>query len=207
MLRVRNRLIKSERGATSVEYALMVGLLAVGIIVSAVALNGKIGATFGRSAAVLGLGGNAKVTTLPFGSPTGQIVVSAGSKVEDWTVETANIDLWSHTFVSNPTGEATIELAGSPGDARIAQEISTVPGQQYRLKYTTRGFYSGTSTMVVSAGAESRVDSIPTGSPWLNKTLDFTADATSTRISFESTTGSPCLCNGPGITRVSVELL
>jgi Flp pilus assembly pilin Flp len=203
----RNRTSRTERGATSVEYALMVGLLAIGIIASAAALNSKVGGTFGRSAAVLGLGGNAKITNLPFGSPTGQIVVSAGSRVEDWTVETANIDLWSNAIVSSPSGQATIELAGSPGDARIAQEISTVPGQKYRLRYTSRGFYAGTSTMVVTVGAQSRVDSIPTGSPWLDNTFDFTASSGSTRISFESTTGSPCLCNGPGITQVSVELL
>jgi pilus assembly protein Flp/PilA len=35
-----------ERGATAVEYALMVGLIAVGIITAVVALKNKVGATF-----------------------------------------------------------------------------------------------------------------------------------------------------------------
>jgi pilus assembly protein Flp/PilA len=37
-----------ERGATAVEYALMVGLIAVGIITAVVALKNKVGNTFNR---------------------------------------------------------------------------------------------------------------------------------------------------------------
>jgi pilus assembly protein Flp/PilA len=37
-----------ERGATAVEYALMVGLIAVGIIIAVSALSNKTAATFNR---------------------------------------------------------------------------------------------------------------------------------------------------------------
>ncbi len=37
-----------ERGATAVEYALMVGLIAVGIITAVVALKDKVSTTFQR---------------------------------------------------------------------------------------------------------------------------------------------------------------
>ncbi len=39
----------SEKGATAVEYALMVGLLAIGIIGSVTFLKGKVGSTFNRA--------------------------------------------------------------------------------------------------------------------------------------------------------------
>jgi pilus assembly protein Flp/PilA len=43
-----------ERGATAVEYALMVGLIAVGIIGAVVALKDKIGSTLNKVASSLG---------------------------------------------------------------------------------------------------------------------------------------------------------
>jgi pilus assembly protein Flp/PilA len=45
--------IKSERGATAVEYGLLVGLIAVAIIVAVAALGGKLSGLFQRTAATL----------------------------------------------------------------------------------------------------------------------------------------------------------
>jgi pilus assembly protein Flp/PilA len=42
-----------ERGATAVEYALMVGLIAVGIIIAVSALSNKTAATFNKVTATL----------------------------------------------------------------------------------------------------------------------------------------------------------
>lgn len=43
-----------ERGATAVEYALMVGLIAVGIITAVVALKNKVSSTFNTVANTIG---------------------------------------------------------------------------------------------------------------------------------------------------------
>ena len=45
--------IKSERGATAVEYGLLVGLIAVAIIVAVATLGGKLSALFQKSANAL----------------------------------------------------------------------------------------------------------------------------------------------------------
>ena len=45
--------VKSERGATAVEYGLLVGLIAVAIIVAVAALGGKLSGLFQRTAATL----------------------------------------------------------------------------------------------------------------------------------------------------------
>lgn len=45
--------VKSERGATAVEYGLLVGLIAVAIIVAVAALGGKLTNLFQRSANAL----------------------------------------------------------------------------------------------------------------------------------------------------------
>ena len=46
--------IKNERGATAVEYALMVALIAVAIIAAVMALTGGLNGIFGRITAALG---------------------------------------------------------------------------------------------------------------------------------------------------------
>jgi pilus assembly protein Flp/PilA len=43
-----------ERGATAVEYALMVGLIAVGIITAVVVLKNKVASTFNTVSGTLG---------------------------------------------------------------------------------------------------------------------------------------------------------
>ena len=48
------RALMDDRGATAVEYALMVGLIAVGIIVSVVALKTKVAKTFNTVAGTIG---------------------------------------------------------------------------------------------------------------------------------------------------------
>jgi pilus assembly protein Flp/PilA len=45
--------VKSERGATAVEYGLLVGLIAVAIIVAVAALGGKLSGLFQRTANTL----------------------------------------------------------------------------------------------------------------------------------------------------------
>ena len=46
--------VKNERGATAVEYALMVALIAVAIIAAVMALTGGLNGIFGRITAALG---------------------------------------------------------------------------------------------------------------------------------------------------------
>jgi len=45
--------VKSERGATAVEYGLLVGLIAVAIIVAVATLGGKLSGLFTRTANTL----------------------------------------------------------------------------------------------------------------------------------------------------------
>ncbi|GAA4426039.1 hypothetical protein GCM10023169_24440 [Georgenia halophila] len=52
---------RKDRGATAVEYGLMVGLIAVGIIVAVTALGGQLQTLFGQI--VTGLGGTVPATT------------------------------------------------------------------------------------------------------------------------------------------------
>ena len=51
---VHRRALIEERGATAVEYALMVGLIAVGIITAVVALKNKVAKTFNTVGNTLG---------------------------------------------------------------------------------------------------------------------------------------------------------
>lgn len=51
---VHRRSLMAERGATAVEYALMVGLIAVGIITAVVVLKDKVAATFNTVGNTLG---------------------------------------------------------------------------------------------------------------------------------------------------------
>ena len=51
---VHRRALIEERGATAVEYALMVGLIAVGIITAVVALKTKVAKTFNPVSNTLG---------------------------------------------------------------------------------------------------------------------------------------------------------
>jgi len=61
----QDRLKRDEKGATAVEYGLMVGLIAVVIIVAVTALGGQLNGLFESVSDQLGGAGDAPTTTTP----------------------------------------------------------------------------------------------------------------------------------------------
>jgi Flp pilus assembly pilin Flp len=129
-LRTRNAQRRTkERGATAVEYALMVGLIAIGIIGSVSALRDKTNDTFAAVEAALG----------EFTAPTS---AAAGSTFSfTYTGTTASVTDWAGQFlVTTPSNNAyvgswkylndTTVPPGSPvlGPKKITLTAPTTPG-------------------------------------------------------------------------------
>ncbi|MEM8499380.1 MAG: LamG-like jellyroll fold domain-containing protein [Pseudomonadota bacterium] len=112
-----------------------------------------------------------------------------------WTVDSGNVHLFGTTLEDSPLGGHSVDLNGSTAGS-IGQDLVTVSGRQYQVVFATTGAWVGSSDTKhfrASAAGESQdfaVEYQPDWSQsdvlWQHRTFEFTADATSTRLVFQS---------------------
>jgi choice-of-anchor C domain-containing protein len=135
-----------------------------------------------------------------------------------WTLEQGTVDLVCFTFWMPASGLQSVDLTGTPGQGTISQNLTTVPGERYRLRFAMAGnpdpacqvIGEGTTrTMEVSWGgsvvATLSVDVSGRSFADMGWTYhDFTlvAPGTPTELQFRSLTGTFC---GPALDDVSVQ--
>ncbi len=173
---------KSERGATAVEYALMVGLLGIGIIASVSTLKDRIQTTTSASGCAMSAPGSGQAIPIDSG----------------WTLAAANVDVVS--YWPSPTEVNSMDLDGTVGSAgSVTRNLTTTVGQNYCLSYWLAGNVHGAptvKTLTVTVGSTTQSQSFDiTGKTdanmgWVRKNIRFVATATSTPLTFTSTGGS-----------------
>jgi Flp pilus assembly pilin Flp len=75
---------RAEQGATAVEYALMVGLIAVGIITAVASLRDKTSNTFNTVNSAMGDSPSAPAGTLNYTSISGSFLLPGGQRLWYW---------------------------------------------------------------------------------------------------------------------------
>jgi choice-of-anchor C domain-containing protein len=76
------------------------------------------------------------------GGGAGFSVFGAGQTIGPWVVEANNVDVVGSAGVfawQQIDGRQSVDMAGSPGAGIIYQDLATVPGQQYRLRFALSG--------------------------------------------------------------------
>ncbi len=211
---------RRERGATAVEYALTVGLVSIGVITATVTLQSKVGGTFTRASAAIGLGGNQKLTYLRVGQPVNVFDTrGVGASIADWVVTSGNVDVIGNNYWNSPAGDGSLDMNGSQMGT-VSQTFPTAPGQRYRFSYYSGGNVDGADsqlvpvkTMTVTVGGQTRNESFDVRGKslanmgWELKTIEFTATAGETTATFQSTTIDPCGCQGSAITGMTLEII
>jgi choice-of-anchor C domain-containing protein len=121
---------------------------------------------------------------------------STGSTaITGWTVTSGSVDLIGRYWNSSD-GARSLDMSGNaPGT--IAQTLSTVAGQRYRLSFdvSSNPDQASLKTMRVFFGSATPFDvtSPPVSRPlnWVTHSRLFTATSTSTQLRFQSTFGGP----------------
>jgi choice-of-anchor C domain-containing protein len=129
-----------------------------------------------------------------------------------WTVTRAQIDYVA--FWADADGDFSLDLSGTHGVGGIAQAFNTVVGQQYLVSFALAGNPEGGTPIKqlgVSAAGQSEVFSFDTtgfsidNMGWVNKTLIFTATASTTTLEFYSLSIEPeNYFHGPTLDNVCV---
>jgi choice-of-anchor C domain-containing protein len=143
----------------------------------------------------------------------GYVPLDPGSTaLTGWTVTRAQIDYVA--FWADADGDFSLDLSGTPGVGGIAQAFNTVVGQQYLVSFALAGNPEGGTPIKqlgVSAAGQSEVFSFDTtgfsidNMGWVNKTLIFTATASTTTLEFYSLSIEPeNYFNGPTLDNVCV---
>lgn len=182
---------RNESGATAVEYALMVGLIGIGIITAVSTLKDQVGASLNTSACSMpGSGGGVAIP------------ISSG-----WSTISGDVDIVN--YWPSPTEALAMDLNGStPGT--VTRNLATTIGQSYCVTYWLAGNPHGAptqKTLSVSAGSATQNLSFDSSGRsngnmgWTQKSIKFEATATSTPLTFASTTPSSPF--GPAIAGIS----
>jgi Flp pilus assembly pilin Flp len=202
-----------ERGATAVEYALMVGLVGIGIITAATQLSDKTTRTLTRSAGVLGLGGYSMRTDLSVHTSANTwVIFPTNSTFSGWRVVANDIDVDGANLFNAPNGDHSVDLNGNGAGGSIERIVDTVPGSQYKLTYymganTCCG--TGMNSIIVNAGNQSASEVYDSSveTTWVAKELTFTATGDTEAIRFTSTGYASHPAAGPEVSGMVVELI
>jgi Protein of unknown function (DUF642) len=151
----------------------------------------------------------------------------AGANIDGWTVGQNSVDLMLDTLVNAADGHQSIDLNGDYGlGGSVYQDLTTVPGHWYRLKFALSGNYNLTtqygpnpeikSVQVQWRGAaladislrpasdSTEVPALPETVLWSRYEYYVQATSTKTRLEFVSTTPTPT-AYGVLLDAVSVE--
>lgn len=134
--------------------------------------------------------------------------VSSGV-IPGWDVLEGNVD-WIQGYWAGSDGDGfSIDLNGTT-QGKIGQSIATIIGKIYTITFDMNANPDfGTGTRVAIIGANGDIGSrtfeavSPTAGPWQQRSISFTADSTSTLITFASGTTENC-CYGAAIDNVAV---
>ena len=157
-------------------------------------------------------GGSGQLVNGDFETPdagAGYLTYGAGSSFDGWTVEAGSVDLVGLLWVA-ANGSQSIDLGGNePGT--LSQELATVPGQSYRLRFALAGnWYSGDPVKRVEVRwGDTLVDTATFDSTgrsnadmgWEYREYVVTASGLSTRLTFVNLTAGPY---GPTLDDVSI---
>lgn len=141
------------------------------------------------------------ITNGDFNTPSGGgsfITLGVGSPaLTGWSIDQGSIDVIGQ-YWTNPSGSQSVDLDGTPGAAKISQELKTGIGT-YQLTFLATGNPEGDPSrnklLRVWLGASSQDFIIPiatskTQMDWQPYTLTFNATGP-VKLSFESLTGTP----------------
>jgi choice-of-anchor C domain-containing protein len=138
---------------------------------------------------------------------------TGSTAITGWTVTTGTID-YIGTYWSAADGARSVDLnGGSPGGVGLGTDVTTTPGQQYRLTFSLSGNFDGLPDPKL-------LDVLIDGTPyafsfskpatwshssmgWLEQSVVFVAADSSTPLEFKTGVLSPC-CYGPAIDNVSM---
>ncbi len=135
----------------------------------------------------------------------------AGQVFGGWTVESGSIDQVRDTYWQTPSGHQSVDLAGYCDAGTIYQDLQTIPGRAYWLRFALAGNPVG-GPRVVSAeiwwGA-ALIDTVSFNTSGHSKTsmgweyLEYPviADSYTTRLRFKSLSGQ---CYGPAVDAVTL---
>ncbi|HBJ36744.1 MAG TPA: hypothetical protein DDZ51_18710, partial [Planctomycetaceae bacterium] len=135
---------------------------------------------------------------------------STGQTFGGWTVTQGSVDLTGTGWSPSPSGGRSVDLDGSVPGA-IAQNITTVVGNTYQVRYLMSANGTGivTKSLEVSAAGTTQSASITTSSThasanmeWQERFFTFTATSTSTTLQFRSL--SPSGAQGAVLANVAV---
>ncbi len=105
-----------------------------------------------------------------------------------WNVTAGSVDLFQTGTNATPSGGRSVDMdGGSPGT--ITQNITTVVGNVYTVRFQMQNIHGGTRGVTVSAAGQSGTFSTTT-SAWGEQLFTFTATSTSTTLQFASTSAS-----------------
>lgn len=115
--------------------------------------------------------------------------ISDGQTIGAWTVGRTSVDIVSETYHPSYVahdGTQTIDMAGTPGPGSIYQDVSTVSGNEYQLRFalSSNGGAKSNSVTVHWDGVELGTLSSPTIGSWELHSYTLTAQSTSTRLEF-----------------------
>jgi choice-of-anchor C domain-containing protein len=147
----------------------------------------------------------------PLPTSSGFNTFAAGNTcITDWSILNGNIDYISFLW---PAAEGThsLDMNGDSGPSAVQQTFDTIAGLQYLVSFSLAGNTGAPPSLKsldVDAAGQSRnytFDSTGfnnTVMGWAAQTFTFTANSTSTALTFTSTTGG--CCAGPALDNVSV---
>lgn len=120
----------------------------------------------------------------------GYFTYNAGNAgVDDWTIANTSVDIVTVPPGVYPiySGNAALDLVGTPGPGSISQTVATTIGQLYDVSFWGYSTGGGLNEEVyVSATGSSTSMFTVTGGSWNQYTYSFTASSATTTIGFAS---------------------